>query len=720
MIRFEDILESVKSYQPNSDLLLLRKAYVFSAMEHKGQTRRSGEPYLIHPLEVAAILAEMKMEETCIAVGLLHDIVEDTFTTIEYIQQYFGPEIARLIEGVTKISKIKFVSDEERQAENFRKMFLAMADDFRVIIVKFADRLHNMRTLQHLPPESQIRIARETLDIYAPLTHRLGMGKLKSELEDLSFQYLEPTLCENLTQKIENERKVSNNFINEVKTTVEKKLMDQNINAAVEGRIKGIYSIWQKMRRQKISLNEVYDYVAFRIIVDTVRDCYGSLGIIHQLWIPVPERIKDYISVPKPNMYQSLHTSVVNKKGQIFEIQIRTQEMHQIAEEGIAAHWKYKEGKREDRKEYKAITWLRQLVESQKELTDPREFMNSLRINLYPEEIYTFTPKGLVEFFILGSTPLDFAYRIHSEIGDHCMGAKVNGKLVPLNTKLNNGDVVEILTSPKIKPSRDWLAIVKTSRAKEKIRNWLRKHETEQSLDLGRQILEKELHRHHKTLKKIINEDSLLKAATSLHFNDVNTLISSVGYGKTSAQEVMNILFPTKAAGKKETAAEGLGKMVRRVFHRAEKKVQVKVKGMDGLLIYLAKCCNPIPGERIFGYITRGKGISVHSEFCSNVEILKSDPERIIEVAWETDLDAAHPVKLSLYIEDRQGILAKIVNYISDNNTNIINIEAQTSKGDKGYVNIMLQIKDINHLDRIISDLKTIDGILEVERVMNR
>ncbi len=541
MIRFEDIQETVEKHHPDADLEILRKAYIFSAVEHKGQMRASGEPYLVHPLEVAAILAEMRMDPICVAVGLLHDVLEDTLTTPERLQEYFGPDVLHIVEGVTKISQIPFATSEERQAETYRKMLLAMVDDIRVILVKLADRLHNMRTLQHLPEERQKRIARETLDIYAPIAGRLGMAKIKNELEDLAFRYIDKPAYDALAQQVEDRRKQAAAFIEKIRGVVDQNLRAAGIEAQIEGRIKRLHSIQQKLRRQRIDLDQVYDFVALRILVGSVADCYAALGVLHNTWRPVPGRIKDFIAMPRPNGYQSLHTSVISEDGHPFEVQIRTQEMHRIAEEGIAAHWKYKEGRTGVDKDDHAFSWLRQLLEWQQEVKDPHEFLNSLKLDLYPEEVYCFTPRGEVKMLPRGASPIDFAYAIHTEVGHQCVGARVNGKMVPLRYKLKNGDIVEILTSPGHKPSRDWLSFTVTNKAKAKIRHYLNTTEKQQALEIGRKHLERELRRYDLSLKKLLAEPSPLEtlAQEMGAGTRIDDLFVAIGYGKVSVRQVL-------------------------------------------------------------------------------------------------------------------------------------------------------------------------------------
>src|SRR5215475_10312207 len=639
MIRLEDILAKVEKHHPGDNLDLIRRAYIFSAKEHKGQVRASGEPYLMHPLEVANILAEMKMDGTTVSVGLLHDVVEDTLVSLEDVEAMFGREVAHIVDGVTKISQIQFTSKEEKQAENFRKMLLAMTDDIRVIMVKFADRLHNMRTLQFLSLERREAIARETMDIYAPLANRLGMGKVRGELEDLSFAYLDPKAYEELREQVERKRRQHEAFLAEITKAVEEKMREHGIPCYTESRIKRLYSIQQKLKKQRITIDRVYDMLALRIITDNVKNCYAALGVIHNTWRPVPGRIKDFIAMPRQNMYQSLHTSVI-AGGQTFEVQIRTSEMHRIAEEGIAAHWKYKDGKLvADNREDERITWLRHLVEWQQEMKDPADFLSTLKVDLYPEEVYIFTPKGKVVTLPRDATPVDFAYAIHTEVGHSCVGAKINGRMTPLRTKLRNGDIVEIVTQVGHRPSRDWLSIVKTSRARNKIRHWLTEQESEKAIELGRRMFEREARRYKQSAKDLLSSDRLEAMLPELGSSKVEDLLSAIGYGKVSAKQVISRLSPD---GLKETAEEEsrLTSVVKRVLGIGS-DAKLQVKGFGDLLIYRAKCCNPIRGEEVIGYITRGKGVAVHSKKCPNVQNLLYEPNRKIEVEWATTVPAA-------------------------------------------------------------------------------
>ena len=720
MIRFETLLEKVRSYSPEADLELLRQAYTFSAAEHKGQVRHSGEPYLVHPLEVAYILADMKLDVVAVASGLLHDVVEDTLTTPERIAELFGPEVAHVVEGVTKIGAIPFSSSEERQAENFRKMLLAMVDDIRVILVKLADRLHNMRTLHHLPEERRTKIGQETLDIYAPIANRLGMSKIKNELEELAFKYLDPRAYDALRSKVEAKRKHADTVIEELTGALRLKLQEAQVPIIqLDGRIKRLYSIHLKLKRQKIDLERVYDFVALRVVTGSVQDCYAALGIIHQTWSPVPGRIKDFIAMPRPNGYQSLHTSVVSEHGFPFEVQIRTEGMHRHAEEGIAAHWKYKEGRVGDHRDERYFHWMRQLLEVQQEVRDPQEFLRNLRIDLYPEEVYLFTPKGEVKSLPRGATAVDFAYAVHTDVGHQCVGARINGRMVPLRTRLQNGDIVEILTQSGHKPSRDWLSFVVTSRARSKIRHVLQSEERVRSVDLGRRLFEKEVRRFGLNPKDILESDELAKFASEYGAHKVDDLLTHIGYGKLSARTVLQKAVPP-ALLKERPPESGVISAVKRVLRTGAAENRIKVRGTDEILVFRAKCCNPIRGERIIGYITRGKGVSVHSATCPNVLNLLFDPDRRIDVEWDaagTDY-APYPVRLTMHVEDRKGMLAEISARVSDINTNITNMEARTGTGgdQQARIDMTVEIKDVKHLERVIKSIKAVDGVIGIER----
>ena len=718
MIRFEDLIEKVRATNADADIELLRRAYVFSAYEHKGQVRHSGEPYLVHPLEVADLLADMKLDVVAVAAGLLHDIVEDTQTPIERIKELFGSDVAHVVEGVTKLGAIPFSSSEERQAENFRKMLLAMVDDIRVILVKLADRLHNMRTLHHLPEERRVKIAQETRDIYAPIANRLGMSKVKNELEELAFKYLEPKAFEALRTSVEARRRETEGLIEELRTTITAKLAEAQVPIIqIDGRIKRLFSIHQKLKRQKIDLDQVYDFMALRIVVHSIKDCYAALGIIHQTWSPVPGRIKDFIAMPRPNGYQSLHTSVVSERGFPFEVQIRTAEMHRVAEEGIAAHWKYKEGRHGAGRDEQYFVWLRQLLEFQQEVRDPQEFLQNLKIELYPEEVYIFTPAGEVKALPRDATPIDFAYAIHTDVGHRCVGARVNGKMVPLRTRLRNGDIVQVMTAPGHHPSRDWLNFVVTSRARNKIKHYIHAEEKTRSLDLGRKVFEKEARRYGFQPKSLIEGPAFAAALSDYGYSKAEELFAALGYGKVAIKSVLARLVPQEQL--KDTPEPGpiaqVASVVRRVLGPAEDKI--KVRGFDDLMVFRARCCNPIRGEKIVGYITRGKGVSVHSAACPNVVNLLYDPERKIDVEWDKGTDASsYSVRLSLQVEDRKGILADVTSKIAGINTNIRNVEATSDADARGRIDMTVEISDLKHLQKVVKALRTVDGVVDVER----
>ena len=642
-------------------------------------------------------------------------MVEDTLTTIERIQELFGPEVAHVVEGVTKISAIPFSSSEERQAENFRKMLLAMVDDIRVILVKLADRLHNMRTLSHLPEERRVKIAQETRDIYAPIANRLGMSKVKNELEELSFRYLEPQSYEALRAQVDAKRRATEGLIGELKKTITAKLAEAQVPVIeIDGRIKRLWSIHQKLQRQKIDLEQVYDFIALRIVTDSVRDCYAALGIIHQTWSPVPGRIKDFIAMPRPNGYQSLHTSVISEHGMPFEVQIRTIEQHRRAEEGIAAHWKYKEGRVGDQRDDRYFQWMRQLLESQQEVHDPQEFIRNLKVELYPEEVYIFTPKGLVKALPRGATPIDFAYSIHTDLGHQCVGARVNGKMVPLRTRLKNGDIVEIVRQAGHRPSRDWLNFVATSRARSKIKHLIHAEEKTRAVELGRKLFEKEARRYDLNPRTIVDGELFAKAVTDFAVTKPDDLFAAIGYGKVQPKQVLVKLVPADTL--REKPPEGaVASVVRRVLGSGEEKI--KVKGFDDLMVFRARCCSPIRGEKIVGYVTRGKGVSVHSATCPNVVNLLYDPERRIDVEWDkSDAVARYTVKLTMEVEDRKGLLAAVSAKIADINTNIKNMEARTGDDQHARIDVTIEISDLKHLEKVIKSLRGVEGVLGVER----
>ncbi len=722
LTKFRELMKRMQENRPQDDLTIVKKAYDYSLKNHEGQTRASGDPYLIHPLEVALVMAEMKMDPIAISAGLLHDSIEDTSVTIVDIRKEFGEQVAHIVEGVTKISKIDFATREEQQAENLRKMMLAMVDDIRVVLIKLADRLHNMRTLEHLPPDRQHKIAEETLEIYAPIAHRLGMGKIRGELEDLGFRFLDPVGYEQVEKSVNARRKQGEAFLAKMQQTITNKLKEAGIQARVESRIKRLFSIHRKLQRQHISVDQVYDLCAMRVITRSLQDCYAVLGIIHNLWRPVPGRIKDFIAMPRPNFYQSLHTSVITEDGTPFEIQIRTEDMHKMAEEGIAAHWKYKDGPVSAQDEQR-LAWLRQVVEWQQDVSDPNEFLSTLKVDLYPEEVYTFTPKGKVVVLPRDATPVDFAYTIHTEVGHTCVGAKVNGRMVPLRYKLHSGDIVEILTQPGHKPSRDWLGLVRSSRSRNKIKHWLNVHQRERAIEIGRKLIEKEARKYRIALKEI-KDDDLQKVANSYGLGKADDLMSGIGYGKYSARQVLAKLLPAGATPSisGDIEAEGLtsqpggiASVVRRVFgdHNA-----ITVRGQGDMLVYRARCCNPIRGEGIVGYITRGKGVAVHSVNCPNVTNLLYETERRIDVEWARDesTPTAYPVKLTVFCDDRFGMLKNITGVIGDAKSNIRNIAAHTSNS-QASVDIVLDIADLKHLEQIIAGLRKIPGVHEVQRL---
>jgi GTP diphosphokinase / guanosine-3',5'-bis(diphosphate) 3'-diphosphatase len=715
--RFRDLMKQVRAARPNEDLVVIERAYEYAIQYHAGQSRASGEPYVVHPLGVATILADMKLDPNAIAAGLLHDLVEDTAVTIVDIRKEFGEQVAHLVEGVTKISKINFSTREERQAENLRKMMLAMVDDIRVVLIKLADRLHNMRTLEALPPERQESVARETLEIYGPIAHRLGMGKIRGELEDLAFKYVDPISYKQIHDAVEQRRKKGEEFLNRMVTIIREKLKEAGIEARVESRTKRMYSIWQKLQRQRITVDQTYDLYAVRVITNSVNDCYGVLGIIHNMWRPVAGRIKDFIAMPRPNLYQSLHTTVIEDTGNAFEVQIRTEEMHRMAEEGIAAHWKYKDGPISARDEQR-LAWLRQLVEWQREVNDPDEFLSNLKIDLYPEEVYTFTPKGKVVTLPRDSTPIDFAYTIHTEVGHQCVGARVNGRMVPIRHKLRSGDIVEIITQPGHQPSRDWLSIVKSTRARQKIRHWLNVHQRERAIEIGKKLIEKEARKYRVYLKDIKDED-YKRVAADLGLGREDDLLAAIGYGKFAARSVLGRLAPASADGTaaEEKADAGLTSVVRRVF--GGDSSAIVVRGHDDLLVYRARCCNPIKGEDVVGYVTRGKGVAVHSKSCPNVQNLMYETDRRIDVEWgrKESSASAFPVKLTVFCDDRAGMLKQMTALISDENTNIRNINSQPTGDRQATIDLVVEIEDLKHLERIISGLRKIPGVHDVQRI---
>jgi guanosine-3',5'-bis(diphosphate) 3'-pyrophosphohydrolase len=714
---FTRLVEKVREARPREDLSALDKAYQFAVACHSGQSRDSGEPYVVHPLNVALILAEMNMDLVSIETGLLHDVIEDSGVGVEELRKNFGEEVARCVDGVTKLSKLKFYDREERQAESVRKMLLAMVDDVRVVIVKLADRLHNMRTLGVLSAERRQRISQTTIEIYAPIAHRMGMGKIRGELEDLAFSYLDPEEYAEIVAALESKRQATGEFLKQIRDTVETVLRREGIPARIEGRLKRAYSIHQKMKRQKIAIEQVYDVLAIRVITDCIRNCYAALGVIHNEWRPIPGRIKDFIAIPRPNLYQSLHTSVMGPGGQPFEVQIRTEEMHRIAEQGIAAHWKYKEG-RLDGQDDQRIAWLRHLLEWVQEMRDPGEFMSTLKVDLYREEVYTFTPRGKVIVLPREATPIDFAYAIHTAVGHGCVGAKVNGRIVPLKYELRNGDVVEILTQPGHMPSKDWLALVKTPRARNKIKTVINATERAKAIEIGQKYLEKEARRSGVSLSKVTKAD-MERVAAEYGFAKVEDLHAALGYGKFSPRKILQKLAPEAALIEPETAREreGAPRPAAPVQDVDAGDLVIRVRGMDDLLVYRAKCCNPIRGEAIVGYVTRGKGVAVHSTSCSNVQNLMYEVERKIDVEWARATSEVFPVKFVIHTNDRPGMLSELTSVLFSENSNIRSLEARSTEHEGGVVDMTVDVRDKKQLERIVAAMRRISGIRDIERL---
>ena len=717
---YRSLEDKVRALRPKDDFGALERAYRFAAEHHKHQKRKSGEPYITHPLAIAHILADMQMDLVCIQTGLLHDVIEDTSARLEQVRELFGEDVARCVDGVTKLSKISFANREDRQAESLRKMLLAMTTDIRVVIVKLADRLHNMRTIGSLPPERQQAIAQETIEIYAPIAHRLGMGKVRGELEDLCFQVLHREEAAELVREIESKRQENENWLRQIQITIEQKLAREDIPARVEGRVKRAYSVYLKLKRQRITLDQVYDILAVRIITDSVKNCYAALGVIHNEWHPIPGRIKDFIAMPRPNLYQSLHTSVIGPGGVTFEIQIRTEEMHRIAEEGIAAHWKYKEGSKGPGSDDHRIAWLRQLVEWQREMSDSGEFLSGVKMDLYAEEVYAFTPRGRVIVLPRDATPIDFAYAIHSDVGNTCTGARVNGVLKPLKSTLRNGDVVEILTQPGHQPSRDWLAVVKTARARNKIRHVINAVERAKAVEIGQKSLEKEARRMGLSLGRISNE-GLANVASEYGVSKTEDLYAALGFGRFSARQVLQKVAPENGVpetvpapapprlpGLQPTAPAGDGDLT------------IHVTGAHDVLVYRAKCCNPVRGEQIVGYITRGKGVAVHSAQCPNVQKLLYEAERKVEVEWARSANEPLPVKVVIYTDDRPGILHQLTSILSEEKSNIRTLEArgdEKRKDEGAVIDITIDVRDKKQLERVITAVRRIPGVRDIERM---
>ncbi len=714
MIRISDIIDKVSEHNPDADIDIIDRAYIYSARVHDGQMRLSGEPYLTHPLEVAGILADMKLDPVSIAAGLLHDVIEDTHSTEEEIKEIFGQEVVHIVSGVTKISILSFNSSQARQAESIRKMILAMADDIRVILIKLADRLHNMRTLQFQKESKRKRIAQETLDIYAPLASRLGIYWIKNELEDISYKYIYPEEYSNIEKLISKDKKESDKYIEKVKNLIKEKMDENNLKCKILGRYKNISSIYQKMVKQNLPFEEVYDIIAFRIILDTVSDGYKALGLIHSLWKPVPKKIKDYIASPKPNMYQALHTTVIGPFGERIEIQIRTWDMDKVAKSGIAAHWSYKEGKDVDESISKKFAWIQNLVENQKIFRNPDEFLENVRIDLFPDEIYVFTPNGEIKSLPRGATPVDFAYQIHTEVGSQCTGAKVNGRIVPLKHELQTGNIVDIITTKNHHPSKDWLNFVKTVKARSRIRQWIKTQEKDRSITLGREMCEKAFRKYRLNFHELLKSEDMDRVVEHFGFKTANDLITSVGYGKVTPLQIIRKIVP------KPETEEDHESIFNKIIGRVRKKkprAGVIVKGVDDILIRFGKCCQPVPGDAITGYITIGHGVTVHRTNCINA--LKMNPERQIDIEWNKDVTETYPVKICVSSSDRVGLLADIAANISKSGANILNATTETRENKIVDSFFTLAVEDVEHLDRVVSAIKKVKLVHDVKRVHN-
>ena len=718
MIRFETIRDRVRAYQPDADFDLLRAAYVVAAKAHQGQVRLSGEPYLNHPLEVAGILADLKLDIVSVACGLLHDVVEDTKVTNEDLERRFGRDVSRVIDGLTKLSRVEFSSAEANQAENVRKMIIAMTDDTRVILIKLADRLHNMRTLDFLREEKRQRIATETLDVYAPIAGRLGIGRIEAELQDLALRHLEPQTYKVLDARVKAKKRWAEDFIRDLSRTLKRELQAEEIPGELSGRTKSIYSIYRKMHRQQIELDQMYDFIALRLVTDTVPHCYTALGVIHNVWKPIPGRIKDFIAMPRVNGYQSLHTSLMNESGTHFEVQIRTTDMHRVAEEGIAAHWSYKSSGSYGEQDIKRFAWLRQVLEWQKEVKDPHEFLSSLKIDLYPDEVHCFTPRGEVKSLPRGATPIDFAYAIHTEVGHGCIGARVNGAMAPLRYELRNGDICEILTRKNHLPSEDWLKIARTNRAKSKIRARLNAEAKRESIEIGRKLLEKEARSHGLSLRRVRSAPGLADAMKRHGAPNLDDLFAAIGYGKVSAARALADAVPAdqlKRAPEKEPAAEsGFAGAVRRIIGRDPG--QILVSGQNDILVHRARCCSPLPGEAIAGYITKGKGVAVHAAKCPHLADLARDPERQVDVSWKSTSGTRYDAGFLVRVENRKGMLADITKIIAEADTDIRAFEGAADDAERGDIYVTVAVENAKEVGAISRLLQTVPGVIEVQR----
>lgn len=733
-MRLESYVSKLEQYNPNYNIPRIVEAYQFGDQAHSGQLRKSGEKYFIHPVHVSLILAELEMDEDTVIAGLLHDVIEDTEYSFEFISEKFGHDVAELVDGVTKLGKIHYESKEERQAENLRKMFLAMAKDIRVILIKLADRLHNMRTLKFMPDEKKKEKAQETLEIFAPVAHRLGISRIKWELEDLSLLYMDPEGYYDLVSKVNKRRDERESYINSVIEELDNSFQESGISAEIYGRPKHFFSIYKKMKYQHKDFDEIFDLTAVRVIVDNVKDCYGVLGIVHTLWKPIPGRFKDYIAMPKPNMYQSLHTTVIGRMGEPFEIQIRTWEMHKIAEYGIAAHWKYKEGKTDEEKSDKdrleeKLSWLRQTMEMEKDMSSAQEFMDSLKFDLFQNQVFVFTPQGDVVELPSGSTPVDFAYKIHSAVGNRCVGAKVDGRIVPLNFKLTTGKIVEILTTKQPHgPSRDWLKFVKSTQARNKIKHWFKKERREENIEKGKEMLERELRRNHFDPSELLRPDWIAPIIKRISVKDLDELYAAIGYGGIMINQVLPKIREKHRDEKKQQRLEQSKKITEEAeaIHIDKKKPKhskgnqgVIVKGMDGILVRFAKCCNPVPGDAIIGYITRGRGVTVHRADCPNFEKNDDTQNRFIEASWIQDEVSSYQSEVQIVAPDRKGLLSEITRLISDTSVLVLGVNARRTKDEMAVINLTLEISNKDQLKQIMNKFKNMPDIIEVKRVIS-
>ncbi len=715
MIRVTDILDKIAEYNPDSDLNIIDRAYIYSARAHEGQVRLSGEPYLSHPLEVADILADMRLDAESIAAALLHDVIEDTPTTKEDIDRIFGPGVAHIVSGVTKLSKLKFSDKTSLQAENLRKMILAMADDIRVILIKLADRLHNMRTLKfHKNPEKQKAIAQETLDIYAPIAARLGIFWIKQELEEIAFYYTHKEEYEQIDFLVNKEKNEKEVYIQTVQDALAEQMEEAGLQCEIKGRFKQHYSIYQKMVSQNLAFDQIYDIIAFRIVLDTIPQCYAAMGIVHSMWKPIYNKIKDYVGNPKPNMYQSIHTTVIGPFGERVEIQIRTREMDQIAESGIAAHWSYKEGTRVDRNTGEIFAWIRNLVENQENLEDPDDFLENVRIDLYPDEIYVFTPDGDIKTLPKDATPVDFAYLIHTEIGKECTGARVNKKLVPLTHRLQTGDTIEILTTKGHEPSSDWLNFVKSVKARTKIRQWINARERERSYTLGREMCEKIFKKKNQNFNAMVKSGEIKKVAEAYGFKAVDDLIAQVGFGKITPLQILNKALPDL-----ETEAEKEDGFLKKIVKGKKEKEStgIVVKGLNDILVRFSKCCNPLPGDPIIGFITQGQGVTIHRKGC--LTVMKMSLERQIDVEWSREMTSSYPASIKVKSDDRYGLLADVASAISKHKANILNARTETTESGVGSSYFTLMVESTDQLRKIIADIKKVKKVTDVKRVIS-